>query len=175
MLLSASTSAISRSGVADNAAQSAIASLIKVAVETAVHVGYTAATRTAAVKQISRTTFGDVPKDEALKRIALISGALSVSNSAALEALYTTLAAKALREAPTPQDFAVGAAAGVLSSGILGASAYFYYHNDPSFRQTVDAVIQSLHTATRTFLGRSGAAHANQLDLENNVPSNPTS
>jgi hypothetical protein len=170
-VLSTSTSATSRSGVASSAAQSAITSTIKVAVETAVHVGLTAAGQSSAVKQMSRNAFGTVSKDETLTKIRLVSAALSTGHGAALEALYTTLAAKALKQTPTAQEFAVGAAAGLISSGILGASAYLLYRNDPSFREGVDGLIQPLRTAIPNFLNRSGTNTANPLDLENNARS----
>ena len=155
MALSSSAGAIDRSGVAGHAEQSAIASAIKVAVETAVHLGITAAAQTSTIKEMSTRVFGESSKQEALERIQLVSAALSVGNSAALQTLYTTLAAKGLKQPPTAQDFAVGAAAGIISSGILSASAVYFYRTDGVFRAKVDRLLQPLYAGARSAWGRS--------------------
>ncbi|PRD96966.1 hypothetical protein C6P77_23830 [Burkholderia ambifaria] len=169
----AAAGAIGHTGAANGAAQSAIASAIRVAIDTVAHAGFTAATRTRPVTRIAGSTFGDVPKNEALARIALISGALSVGNNAGLGAIYTALGAIARKGTPAPQDFAAGALAGVLSSSVLGASAYVYYTCDPIFKQRVDDIVKSVHTAARNYFGSANAARPGQYDLESNLPGRP--
>ncbi|MBR7963681.1 hypothetical protein KDW41_25000 [Burkholderia vietnamiensis] len=170
MGLGTAAGAIGHTGAANAAARAAIASAIRVAIETAVHVGFTVATRTPAMTRIAGSTFGDVPKTEALERIALISGALSIGNGATLGAVYDALAAIAREGTPAPEDFAAGALAGVLSSSVLGASAYIYYNNDPTFKRRVDGLVQSVHTAARDYFGGANVAPSNQYDLERNMP-----
>lgn len=120
--------------------------------------------------RIAGSTFGDVPKAKALERIELISAALSVGNSATFEAVYDALAAIARKGAPAPEDFAAGALASVLSSSVLGVSAYIHYNNDPTFKRRVDDMVESVGTAARNYFGGANAAQPSQHDLESNLP-----
>ena len=157
LVVSSSAAAIDQSGVAGQAAQSAIGSAIKVAVETVMHFAVTTVAQAPIVKRMARSTFGAESKEEALNRIELVSAALSVGNSTALQALYTALAAKGVKQTATAHDFAVGAAAGMLSSGILSASAVFFYRTDSDFKAKVDRLLQPLCAAVRTVWDRSGS------------------
>jgi hypothetical protein len=154
-------SAVVGQGIGGAAASSLVSSSMKLGVESALHIGLSAAGQTKMWQRVvDRVAGKNGTKENMLSHIRAVSAVLSTANGGMIDMGFSAAASAALKQAPTIATSGFARMNSLASMGVVSASAVALYKTNAAFKAEVDkslgAVYDSIVNRFRSSPGDAG-------------------